>query len=155
MLNNITWQGYWTTIALLSTGYYVVIYLLYFRNDLKISLAKGEKRKWTASGESSPLQPTLVDSSLQTTGLALESASEIDHLADACADELSAYFQEASRSRGSKEEMLFALSKLLSKYPALRSSEYAASLSNLIQSEAAHHCSLHLSREDVSKVWLG
>lgn len=155
MFNNISWQGYWITLALISAGYYLFIYLLYFRNDFKVSIARGEKRKWNPASDSGATQPTLFGSNVQPADFVNESNTEVDHLVHACTDELSAYFQEASRSKGSKEEMLYALSKILSKYSALRSSEYADSLQNLIRSEAEHHCSLHLSAEDISKVWLG
>lgn len=155
MFNNITWQGYWITLAFLLVGYYLVVYLLYFRNDFKIGFAKGSGRKWTATDENGTMQPSPCSEGQTTETSIRDALTEIDHQVQACTDELSAYFLEAGRSKGSKEEMLFALSKILSKYPALRSSEYADSLQNLICSEAEHHCSLHLSREDISKVWLG
>ncbi|RYZ18945.1 MAG: hypothetical protein EOO10_25050 [Chitinophagaceae bacterium] len=154
MFNTVTWQGYWIAIALLSAGYYIVIYLLYFRHDFKVSLRKGENRKWALSEEKGSLQPTLFESNTPTD-FDNKTATEVDQLVNACTDELSAYFGEAGRSKGAKEEMLFALSKLLSKYPALRFSEYQALLNNIIQSEAQHHCGIHLSREDISKAWLG
>jgi hypothetical protein len=39
MINNISWQGYWMSIALLTGSYYLVILLLYYRNDFKYWLA--------------------------------------------------------------------------------------------------------------------
>jgi hypothetical protein len=149
MFNMISWQGYWIFLAILLVGYYLVIYLLYFRSDFTIRLA-GNRRQWAPVGQDGKVQGAAFPSTYEP-----DSSSEVDLQASGCADELAAYFQEASRSKAAKKELLVALTKLLTKYPALRSSSYVEALNNLMRSEAAHHCSVHLSSEEVVQVWSG
>jgi hypothetical protein len=148
MFNSISWQGYWIFLAILLAGYYLVIYLLYFRSDFSIKPA-GNRRLWTPVEQGGAGQSSLFPSA------AAAGTPEVDLLASACVDELGAYFREASRSKTTKEELLFALTQLLSKYPSLPLSEYIVSINNLIRSEAEHHCSIHISSEEVVSVWLG
>ncbi|HWJ29135.1 MAG TPA: hypothetical protein VNS32_21515, partial [Flavisolibacter sp.] len=51
MLHTISWQGYWTTLALITVGYYLAIYLLYFRKDFGII----SYRKLIKAEEDTPL----------------------------------------------------------------------------------------------------
>lgn len=159
MLNNISWQGYWTTIVLLTLAYYIVLYLVYFRRQLPSLLAKRE---------SSPKQPTAspaVASFLQAQNqpslFPEETADEFtvpdgeEGIVYACMDELNAYFEGAKKQKIAKPELLFALQRILAKHPSLKQSAYKASLSNVIVSEAEHHCSLHLSEAEVVQVWAG
>lgn len=149
MFNSISWQGYWIFLAILLVGYYLVIYLLYFRSDFTMKLA-GSRRQWAPVEQDEASQPLIFQHATEK-----DASREADLQASGCADELAAYFQEASRSKAAKKELLVALTKLLAKYPALRSSSYVEALNNLMRSEAAHHCSVHLSSEEVVQVWSG
>lgn len=160
MLNNISWQGYWTTLALLSAGYYLVIYLLYYRSDFKIIFPrKGQQRNsgdvFTAVINTG--NPTTQPSSIQNDGNDFEKPpidSEegiVYHLMD----EVTAYFEESRKSRCVKEELLYAVQRILSKYQTLKGSKYQESINNVIVSEAEHLCSIHISSEEIAGVWLG
>lgn len=155
MLNNITWQGYWVTLALLSAGYYLAIYVLYFRNDFKIAFPKRNTlQKYSAA---SPAVAAVIEQQVQTPADQKEEGSVMDineGLVGACLDELNAYFDEAKRARLLKEEVLYALQTILRKYPSLTKSDYKEAVTNVIVSEAAHHCALHFSSEEMVQVWL-
>ena len=161
MLNNITWQGYWATLALLSAGYYLVIYLLYYRNDFTVPF-KGHKdlvKSPTASHAintflKEQVQPTLFDDDEGEDDFATPSPGSEEGMVYACMDELSAYFESSKRSKIVKQELLYGLEKILSKHPTLKSSEFKESLSKVIVSEAEHTCSIRLNEEDVDRVWL-
>lgn len=154
MLSNISWQGYWITLALLCAGYYAVIYLLYYRNDFSIIISKKNK------GVFIPSAPAAVASFLKGQGRsATNSKSDMadpgsDGMVQACIDELAAYFEESRKAKVVKEEYLYSVQRILSKYPALKGSVFQEPLSKLIVSEAKHTCSLHLHDEDVFHVWL-
>jgi len=153
MLNNITWQGYWVTLAILATGYYLAVYLLYYRSDFKISFPR--KRESLIPGNHSSFasyqSPTLFDDEKE---FELPPKESEERLIYSLMDELGAYFQEAKRSKVVKEEFLFALQRLFSKYPTVKTSPYKESITNVMVSEAEHVCSIHLCAEDISKVWL-
>jgi hypothetical protein len=163
MFNNISWQAYWVTIALLTAGYYLVVYLLYFRKDFSI--------EWGKSAKVRTLSPSLYSTSDRAT-LASEAVSQptlfagseefqcpqmdtIEHAVYACMDEINAYLTEAKQRKCIKEEMMYSLQSILQKYPAIAVSEYKESLTNVMVNQCEYQCSVHLSADDVVRVWLG
>ena len=160
MLNNISWQGYWTTIALLTTGYYLSIYLLFFRTDFKI-LYRGKATNnensidFTNSNikrqDVSTQSPTINDfDEFQSPEVGSEEA-----VVYACIDELDAFFQESKKAKCLKSELISSLQIILKKYPTLKGSGYKASLTNVIVGQCEHICSIHLDADDVVRVWSG
>jgi hypothetical protein len=144
MLNNISWQGYWLTIALFAAGYYLSIYLLYFRNDFKIVFPS----KLRLPGQ------TIRQGDGTTKSFETATLDQAEHLSDACLDEIQAYFLQAKRSKCVKEDVLYAIQRILSKYPSLKTTSYQDSITTIIRSESEHICSIHLSAEEVLQVWL-
>lgn len=163
MLNNISWQGYWTAIALLTAAYYLFIYLLYFRKDVSIIW-----RKRVIPREES-LFPSIPSGSMHHQPGTIKPSDLFDYPEEfqrpaknsiesavyACMDEVAAYLEGAKRSKCVKEEMLFALNTILRKYPSIAASEYKESLTNVLVHQCEYHCSVHLSAEDVAQVWVG
>lgn len=163
MFNNISWQGYWITIALLTGGYYLVIYLLYFRKDFSIECSNRLKPKEESSSLSIPpnsiasaidavQQPSRFDNSEEFQS---SFPDTIEHAVYACMDEINAYLEEAKRTKCVKDEMMYALHSILKKYPAISTSEYKESLTNVLVSQCEYVCSVHLSADDVVRVWVG
>jgi len=163
MFNNISWQGYWITIALLSAGYYLIVYLLYFRKDFSIEWSKRSK-----SNDESPFLPTTPNSGISPSDAVLQPSlfdnseefqrpepGTVEHAVYACMDEINAYLEEAKRSKCVKEEMQYALHSILRKYPAIAASEYKESVTNVIMNQCEFVCSVHLSADDVVRVWVG
>ncbi len=70
-------------------------------------------------------------------------------------DELNAYFEVAKKGKCLKQELLYSVQRILSKYSSLENPQYKESITNVIISEAEHNCSIHLKEEDVVQVWLG
>lgn len=159
MLNTITWQGYWATLALLSLGYYLLIYLLYYRNDFKIAFPKQGTAKNNPSA--SPAVASFLREQVQPTSIGEDDLdfetpeSKTERLIYACMDEVNAYLDGVKGVRCAKPEFIFAVQKILSKYPGLKGSEFRDSITKMIVSEAAHNCSIHLKEEEVIHVWLG
>ena len=151
MFNSISWQAYWLTLCILLAGYYLIIYLVYYRNGVRPDgTTPGLDAEYNYQSESIFSFKTAAATSSE--GLMMP---DQEHLIQACFDELSAYFEGAKRMKISKEDLLISISKILSKYPALRVSTYRDSIVKIIRSEAEHHCSIHISGEEVSEVWLG
>jgi hypothetical protein len=163
MFNNISWQGYWITIALFTAGYYLIVYLLYFRKGFSIEWNRNAKSKedsaFSAFTADSPVpqtaaveQPSLFNTSEEFQRPAKDS---IEGAVYACMDEVAAYLEEVKRSKCVKEEMLYALHGILRKYPAIAASQYKESVTNVLVSQCDFHCSVHLSADDVVRVWVG
>ena len=166
MLNNISWEGYWITIALLSAGYYLVIYLRYFRKDFSIEWGKRSNEQVKSpffphssvqggiDGHKENLQQTsLFDNPVEE--FQLPEAESLEHVVYSCMDEINAYLAEAKKSRCAKEEIVYSFQSILKKYPALSTSEYKESLTNVLVSQCEHVCSIRLSADDVVRVWVG
>ena len=139
---NISWQGYWIWLAVISAGYYLVIYLLYYRHDFKVWIRqKPYNSGGILSASESIIQPPV------------EKVAE--PLIDSCMDELNAFFEESRRKKVMKEELIYSLQLLLKKYPSLKDSEYKESLSNLIATQCEDTCLVRLNADEVYHVWMG
>ncbi len=142
MINNISWQSYWIWLAVISTGYYLVIYLLYYRHDFKVWIhRKPYYSDGIVSASESNIQPPVE--------------RDAERLIDSCMDELNAFFEESRRKKVMKEELIYSLQLLLKKYPSLKDSEYKESLSNLIATQCEDTCLVRLNADEVYHVWLG
>jgi len=163
MFNNISWQSYWIAIALFSAGYYLVIYVLYFRHDFVIRRSKAS----TSAAESSFLSQTTTGQDSQS-GAAQQSflfnhpedfqrpeMNTMEHTVYTCMDEINAFLEEARRGKCVKEDVIVDLHRILRKYPTISTSEYKESLTNVIVGQCEYRCSVHLSADDVVRVWLG
>jgi hypothetical protein len=161
MFNNISWQGYWVTIALFTTGYYLLIYLLYFKKDFSIEWTKRSKKRESpfssvAADNAAPQpvnheQPTLFHGSEEFQPPLKNS---VESAVYACMDEINAYLEGLEGSKCVKEELLYGLHAILRKYPAIAGSEYKESVSNVVVNQCEYYCSVHLSADDVVRVWV-
>ena len=139
---NISWQGYWIWLAVISAGYYLVIYLLYYRHDLKAWIhPKPYNSVGIVPASESIIQPPVE--------------KDAERLIDSCMDELNAFFEESRRKKVMKEELIYSLQLLLKKYPSLKDSEYKESLTNLIATQCEDTCLVRLNADEVYHVWLG
>jgi hypothetical protein len=132
MMNNIGWQSYWLTIALLCAGYYLVIYIIYFRNDFVLRSAKAGLKK-------------------SENSLAAELSPE-EHLFNTCLNELTAFFEEAKQTEWNKDDLTNSLKKLFNKYSSLNTTEYYGLLTHIVVGQCESNCSIRLSSEEVQGV---
>ena len=139
---NISWQGYWIWLAVISAGYYLVIYLLYYRHDLKVWI---HPKPYNSDGIV-PASESIIQPHVE---------KDAERLIDSCIDELNAFFEESRRKKIMKEELIYSLQLLLKKYPSLKDSEYKESLTNLIATQCEDTCLVRLNADEVYHVWLG
>ncbi|MFL5788122.1 MAG: hypothetical protein ACJ748_08715 [Flavisolibacter sp.] len=163
MLHTISWQSYWITLALLSGIYYLVIYLLYFRNKLDISSNPKSNQEFYSANTNCDEQ-TLTEFRQKQRSLFGEQLSSefstpsentVENLVYGCMDEINAFFEQAKKTKWLKNNLINSLRSILNKYPSLKDSEYKESISNVLVTECEHNCSVHLNAEDVIHVWLG
>lgn len=162
MLHTISWQGYWTSLALLTAVYYLTICLLYFRKEVTILFY----RKLLSPDKATPLpsvqkpegaptennQLTLFGEEV-TEEFSRPPADSEEHMVYSLMDEVHAFFEEAKKRKWQRQELTHTLKTLLLKYPSLKSSEYKEAISNVLLAESEHHCSIHLSAEELAEMW--
>ena len=157
MFNAISWQGYWTAMALLATFYYVLILFVYYRQDLARWLQKKSitTSKPTAATLFQEVPSLPVQSSLFESGPDFQAppVHTEEHTVYACMDELTAFFEAAKAKKWNRPDLLQALRIILDKYPSLHESEYKVSMGHVIATQCEQYCSIHLKAEDVVGLW--
>ncbi|MGN6402706.1 MAG: hypothetical protein ACTHMD_19770 [Flavisolibacter sp.] len=149
MFSTISWQSYWQGLAITTAVYYIVVYLVYFRRDVALFLSR-KVRGDTIVTKDSPSDENNIDSDLPEEQDRAEA-----YMAYACIDEVKALFEQLKSSKGVKSEILYALQKLLAKYPALKTSAYQKSIATVIISQCEHICAIRLNKEEVGHAWMG
>ena len=158
MFNNISWQSYWITIALFTAGYYLTIYLLYFRKDFSIPWRRGSRLKEDEpfSSDERAVSPVLTTEQSHlvqdSSDFQLPGKDTLEQVVYTCMDEIAAYLEQAKRNKCEKAESLPALASILRKYPVLATSEYKQSITTVMIHQCESCCSVHLSAEEVAKV---
>lgn len=168
MINNISWGSYGIAVALISLGYYLVIYLLYFKSIFKLSVCLNQYERSQANIFPTPPsvqgEGKVAESMNEKTPLLEQQSGAIwqaplqeskEYTVRALIDELQAFFAQSGKTKAVKQEMIYSLQRLLRKYPSIRASEYEDSVNNLIIAQLEDLCSIHLDEEDVIRVWLG
>jgi hypothetical protein len=164
MINNVSWQGYWISIALITTGYYLFIYLFYFRSDFKIFLNRksqsGNNVQFTSVSNFQNKVKGLPEDFQQPSFFNLSGDFQSppkdseEYVVYACMDEMTAFFEAVNKTTCEKEKIIISLKLLLQKYPAIKVSQYKDSLTNVIVTQCEKICSIHLNAEDVVGLWL-
>ena len=130
MINNISWAAYWYTLAVILSIYYVAVALFYYRTEL-VQLFQGRRAE-----------------------VAAQDIDNGERIVQSVIDELNAFFEEAKKTKWVKNELLFALQKLLIKYSSIRDSIYKESINNLIIVQSQNICSVHFNDEEINHVWM-
>jgi hypothetical protein len=164
MLSDISWQGYWTTFALLAAFYYVVIILLFYSGDIKRLLHSKSKlapvnqshRTVETEDKIYALQPELFGNT--ATMIKAEAETRVNdqmYIIQNLIDELQAYFTQSGSLMPVKEELTYAIERILKKYPGIKNTPSQSSINTLIAMNCENYCSIHLSAEEVSMLWKG
>lgn len=131
MFTQVSWGNYFTAIAFISAGYYLVIGYIYYRHDF-LQLLSGKKI---------------------TPGNSVVPVKNYQPLAQSFSDEVQAFMQQAAREQLAKENIVVSVQSLLNKYPALKDLAFRESIRNLVISECKSYCSIHLSEEELGVLW--
>jgi|GEM_PF-5560498 len=146
MLTGIPWSRFFETIALAGAVYYIAVIAVYFRSEIAAALSARRLKGAAAPGAGrggldapagtvTPADPALED----------------------LFNELSLYIQDAGSIGSPKEEVLFALERMLSgdRFILLRKPSLRDAADLFIREELTHYCSMHLSDEEMKRVWIG
>jgi hypothetical protein len=134
MFKSVSWSSFITTLVVLLAIYYIVIAVLYFRDDVMSLL----KRKEKPAPSSSP-EP-------QNRGSMFSSVHEL-------MDELKELFFTAASRHYPEEELVMALQSTLKRYSNLKDTQFEAAINNDIQQSALSMCNISLDESDLKRVW--
>lgn len=139
MLNNISWDSYWTVLTITSIVYYIFTGWFYYRHDILRQLA----------GKRAP-----AAASLTTPSFSQFIEDPILPVVHACMEEITAYLEQAAYIRLEKTELLNGLKLIAKKYPAICQSSYQAPVEKMIQFELKEKCAVALHVEEIRKLWI-
>jgi len=155
MLSNISWQGYWTSLAITVFLYYTFVFLFFYRKPL---IQYFQRRSFT-----SPLYSGLAIETKEQVDSSQDEGAVITPEADApeyvpavhsLVDEVHAFFESLDPTFHSKETLLTDLKVIIQKHVGVKGSRYQYSLNNLILFLAEQNGGFHLSAEEVGSIWL-
>lgn len=147
MLNNISWASYLYAITIVVFIYYAFVLIVYYRNDLQSHFIKFK------SGFNSP--SVSRNHSVEQNGVEI-----IEHISkkeneNTSLPELLLNIQSLIKSGAARnfprEELLLSLQLQLQNHPALRDNIH---INNFIIEACENYCSMHLSGDEVSALWI-
>ena len=149
MLQSISWSQYFSTLLLLLIVYYAYVAYKYFRWEILslIGIKKIEEKVTPIAVTDFKKQFT---SSNHTDFMP---ANNAENMFQAFTDEVKAYLYEANPF-APKEEILFALQQIISKYPAVKNTGSKATINEFILRETNKHYQGLLQEEDFLPIWL-
>ena len=159
MLQSISWQTYFTSCVFLLVAYYVVVAVVYYRQDLLSKLNNQPAFQQpieipnVKEFDHKDYQPKVAEGSEVNNGNYLPEANDFSELAESAKDELQAFAVAATQY--SKPELTAALKKILKRYAALKDSSFQLNVNNAIADECKTNCSTELSEKEVAELWNG
>ena len=143
MLEAITWNSYFITLAIGITVYYLIIIGLYYPKELR-SLISGKSLQFNPSGQQEKEQH-----------LSKTDPTETDRFEEleATVAELNGILGKAGQNRTSKETLLRQLIHTLSNHTGLREPAYRVAVINFILEHAEKQCRITLTESEVEEAW--
>lgn len=159
MINNITWQSYWTFILITVAIYYMIILGFYFTGSGQVVL--GVKRKWLPVNDPNNEQSktsseqNIQEASQQSFIINGAPNNEVTFALQPLVSEIEAFLQGAAGASFSKNRLLSCIEVIIKKHPVPDLTLYTPVLSNLIKVSCENICSVSVSDEEVSELWTG
>ena len=164
MLERISWGQYWWAIVIVSAIYYLILLVLLYQKGMLLKLK--EKRIQGIKdqpGTSSTQQSTLfanydipLETSFQEDGEEITIANDslmpvvYNHV-----QEIKEFITDIANRSYVKEEIIMGLQIITRNYKKLYGSPYQQSVNDFILNKCEESCAIHLSAEDLKRIWLG
>ncbi|MEB2774646.1 hypothetical protein SYJ56_04970 [Algoriphagus sp. D3-2-R+10] len=142
MLEAITWNTYFSTLAIGLTAYYLTIIGLYYPQEFR-SLLSGKIKQISQNSQHAGEQDRK-----RTDGYPTDHFEELE----ATVAELNGILGKAAHMT-SKETLLIQLIQLLSSHPGLRAPAYRVAVINFIVENAAKRCRINFSESEIEEAW--
>ena len=146
MLQNISWQAYWVTLAITLLIYYSVVLVLFYRSSIL-------ERIYRKDTQNPDAQPSFFQKGVTASNTSKE--PEADSVVPSLVSELHAFFQAAGPRAYTKEALLQSIKMIIRKYRGeIDQSQHQRSINQLLLVLSEQHCAIHLSAAEVSSVWV-
>jgi uncharacterized protein YbjQ (UPF0145 family) len=149
MFNNISWAGYLYVIFIIAVIYYAVILLVYYRNEIAKIFNKIKDR---VSGDYNSTSFEMEQWAIDIMETAAEDGDQN------AIQELLLNIQSVTKVSASKhfpkDELLSSIQLLLQVYSSLASTMLGNKINHFVKAVCLHYCSVHLSEEEVSALWI-
>ena len=156
MFDQISWTVYIKWVGISLFFYYMFVLYKYYYADLKNILNRNSNPHTNRIDHS--LKTILNEDSTppweNSPNDSHNLSSEINYPMIASLNgEIEAYFNSPEIREFDTEQIVHALKKILSKYPAIKASPFRISIQELIHHECQHNCSVHLDEDTLVGLW--
>lgn len=164
MLERISWSSYWTVLVIALAIYYLVLFLLHYqRGFFSKSRVKAISSDTSTHDSLESVQPNLFgfqDTSVKKSVSQVTSELPVDDkilmpLVHDLIQELKDFIADISQRSYVKEEVIMGIQVIIKNYKKLEGSPYQKSISDFIKNECEDCCSIHLSEDDIKRIWIG
>jgi len=136
MLQGITWAQFMTGTALVTTAYYAVIGLVYFRQEFT-AIVKGKKPEQSKKSFTEP--QTAMDPLMPDIYELMAS--------------IKGHMQRAATQHYVVNETIFGLQHLIQQYPAIKASRFVPSINNEIIQLSNELLGQPFSADEITAIW--
>jgi hypothetical protein len=168
MLHAISWSVFLMAVVCMALAYWLVISLVYYSRELK-ALVSGKSTNRGDLKQPSDSNFFVSDSGLtevrsgggddrmnfQTNRDAEQNNAGLFNVAYRVVDELREVITEYTDKKSAKEEILYAIQRVLnrSEYKDLRQTAFKVAINNMIEGECLSKASMNLSGEELNFIW--
>jgi len=151
MLNNISWASYVFAISIIVVIYYIFVILLFYRRELQNAFFKSHKSQYHSelSIDGLSMQEKGFDKAEQSSEAAEQTVPLPDFLLT-----LQNLVSTGASNNFPKEEILMSLKLKLQQYHSFKDSGHQVTINQYILTAFESICSIHLSEEDISALWI-
>ena len=146
MLKDISWTDYWVFLLVTLAVYYVTVACLYYLTEIKQVLSG--KSNLLLSLHSSKKVVAIKSPILNT-----KVEDDLHPLVKECMDKIKNVLREAAENNLVKQEIIYSLQRLTTKYSVIRNSPFKSFITDYILIECDNYCSIHLDNEEVRQIW--
>ena len=141
MINNISWSSYLTVAALLVTGYYIVVMLVYFRMEMRQRL----KRRISA--------PKSFSKQILEQQIAA-SDPELFPEVHLLMTDLCRIIKQACVEKQEKDQLWNSFQIKLVNYQKLSGTAFQERINKYVEEECIKQCAIYFSEEEMNALWL-
>jgi hypothetical protein len=150
MVNNISWASYLYAISFILVIYYIVVLILYYRNDLQKYFLKSRE---SFNSPSTNRTAKVEKNEAQIIEPRINNEHKNGSIEKLLSNIKSLIKTSASR-KFPREELLLSLQLELKNQSAFQDSTYRDIINNYIIEACENYYSIHLSEEEVSALWI-
>ena len=164
MLERISWSTYWAVIVIGLVIYYTVLLILLYQKGFffKGSIKTIPSHSGTPDPSSNPqrnlfgLEETVIENPGDKHNQQLAADDNIlMPIVHDLIQELKEFITGISERSYVKEEVIMGVQIIIKNYKRIEDSPYQKSINDFIKSECEEYCSIHLSEDEIGRIWKG